>query len=54
MWNFLKKYYIIIIFIDSTGFACLCRPTEDGGIGFDYRLGMGLPEMWKKLMKVPV
>jgi len=34
------------------GFACLCCPTSDGGVGFDYRLGMGIPDMWKKLMKV--
>ena len=25
----------------------MCLPIEDGGIGFDYRLAMGLPDMWK-------
>jgi 1,4-alpha-glucan branching enzyme len=24
----------------------LCREIRDGGIGFDYRLGMGVPDMW--------
>lgn len=29
----------------------LCRPIEDGGIGFDYRLNMSIPDMWIKLLK---
>jgi len=29
--------------------AGLCCPVEDGGVGFDYRLGMGIPDMWAKL-----
>jgi len=29
----------------------LCRPVEEGGIGFDYRLGMAIPDMWIKLLK---
>jgi 1,4-alpha-glucan branching enzyme len=43
---------IITIAEDAMGFACLCCPTSDGGVGFDYRLGMGIPDMWKKLMLV--
>jgi 1,4-alpha-glucan branching enzyme len=43
---------IITIAEDAMGFACLCRPTAEGGVGFDFRLGMGLPDMWKKLMVV--
>lgn len=42
--------FVITIAEDATGFACLCRPTSEGGVGFDYRLGMGLPDKWKKLM----
>lgn len=30
----------------------LCRPTEEGGVGFDYRLGMGLPDKWIEILKV--
>jgi len=29
----------------------LCRPINEGGIGFDYRLGMAIPDMWIKLLK---
>jgi 1,4-alpha-glucan branching enzyme len=29
----------------------LCRPVAEGGIGFDYRLGMAIPDMWIKLLK---
>lgn len=38
---------------DVSGFPTLCRSIKDGGIGFDYRLGMFLPDMWIKLMKQP-
>jgi 1,4-alpha-glucan branching enzyme len=30
----------------------LCRPTEEGGVGFDYRLGMGIPDKWIDILKV--
>ena len=29
----------------------MCLPIEDGGIGFNYRLGMGLPDMWIRTVK---
>ena len=29
----------------------MALPLEDGGIGFDYRLGMGLPDMWIRAVK---
>jgi 1,4-alpha-glucan branching enzyme len=29
----------------------LCRPVEEGGQGFDYRLAMAIPDLWIKLMK---
>ena len=29
----------------------LCRPVEEGGVGFDYRLGMAIPDIWIKLLK---
>lgn len=37
------------MFSDVSGMAGLCRPVEDGGVGFDYRLGMGIPDMWAKM-----
>ena len=24
----------------------VCRSLEDGGLGFDYRLGMYIPDLW--------
>ena len=29
----------------------LCRPIGEGGLGFDYRLAMAIPDMWIKLLK---
>ncbi len=36
---------------DVSGMPGICAPIEDGGIGFDYRLGMGLPDFWIKILK---
>ena len=36
---------------DMSGMPGMCEKVEDGGLGFDYRLGMGLPDMWIKLAK---
>ena len=36
---------------DMSGMPGLCRPIEDGGVGFSYRLAMGIPDYWIKLLK---
>ena len=36
---------------DVTGMPGLTSPIADGGLGFDYRLGMGVPDFWIKLLK---
>ena len=36
---------------DMSGMPGMCLPIQDGGIGFDYRLAMGLPDMWIKTVK---
>ena len=36
---------------DMSGMPGMCLPIEDGGIGFDYRLAMGLPDMWIRTVK---
>ncbi len=36
---------------DMSGMPGMCEPIWEGGIGFDYRLGMGLPDMWIRLVK---
>jgi len=36
---------------DVTGMPGLTSLSKEGGIGFDYRLGMGTPDFWIKLLK---
>ncbi|MCX8238975.1 MAG: alpha amylase C-terminal domain-containing protein [Akkermansiaceae bacterium] len=36
---------------DMSGMPGLCRPLSEGGMGFDYRLAMGIPDHWIKLLK---
>ena len=36
---------------DMSGFPGMCLPLEYGGVGFDYRLAMGIPDIWIKLVK---
>ncbi|KZT58829.1 glycoside hydrolase family 13 protein [Calocera cornea HHB12733] len=36
---------------DVSGMPTLCLSTNIGGIGFDYRLSMAIPDMWIKLLK---
>ena len=41
----------ITIAEDMSGMPGMCESVADGGIGFDYRLAMGLPDMWIRLIK---
>ena len=41
----------ITIAEDVSGMPGICAKIGDGGIGFDYRLGMGLPDFWIKVLK---
>ena len=34
---------------DVSGMPGLGRKVSEGGVGFDYRLGMGLPNLWHRL-----
>ncbi len=36
---------------DMSGMPGMCLPIRQGGIGFDYRLAMGEPDYWIKLLK---
>lgn len=36
---------------DMSGMPGMCLPIEDGGIGFDYRLTMGVPDFWVNTLK---
>jgi 1,4-alpha-glucan branching enzyme len=46
----IKKDFISIA-EDVSGMPGLCRTNYEGGIGFDYRLGMGIPDYWIKTLK---
>ena len=41
----------ILISEDMSAMPGMCLPIEQGGIGFDYRLAMGEPDMWIRLLK---
>ncbi len=36
---------------DMSGMPGLAVPVEDGGLGFDYRMAMGMPDFWIKTIK---
>jgi 1,4-alpha-glucan branching enzyme len=42
---------VITIAEDVSGMPLLCIPVSQGGLGFDYRLSMAIPDMWIKLLK---
>ena len=41
----------ITIAEDVSGMPGLCRPCEDGGFGFDYRLNMSVCDKWIQFLK---
>ncbi|KAJ6819645.1 1,4-alpha-glucan-branching enzyme 1, chloroplastic/amyloplastic-like [Iris pallida] len=40
-----------IIAEDVSGMPALCRPVYEGGVGFDYRLAMAIPDKWIDYLK---
>lgn len=36
---------------DVSGMPGTCRPVDEGGLGFDYRLAMAIPDKWIELLK---
>lgn len=46
-----EDYKFVSIAEDVSGMPTLCLPIKDGGIGFDYRLSMAIPDMWIKILK---
>ena len=45
------KKNAITIAEEMSGMPGLASPIKDGGIGFDYRLAMGIPDFWIKYIK---
>ncbi len=43
--------HAITIAEEMSGMPGLARPFKDGGIGFDYRMAMGIPDYWIKTIK---
>ena len=41
----------IMIAEDMSAMPGMCLPLKGGGVGFDYRLAMGEPDMWIRLLK---
>ncbi len=41
----------ITIAEDMSAMPGMCLPIDEGGIGFDYRLAMGIPDLWVKYIK---
>lgn len=41
----------ILIAEDMSAMPGMCIPVNEGGIGFDYRLALGEPDLWIKLIK---
>ncbi|KAJ4775431.1 hypothetical protein LUZ62_059688 [Rhynchospora pubera] len=42
---------VTVVAEDVSGMPALCRPVFEGGIGFDYRLAMAVPDRWIDLLK---
>lgn len=45
------KQSAVTIAEDMSGMPGLAAPITDGGVGFDYRLSMGVPDLWIKYTK---
>ncbi len=45
------KPQAITIAEDMSAMPGMCLPIEEGGIGFDYRLAMGTPDLWIRIIK---
>ncbi|MDE7375291.1 MAG: alpha amylase C-terminal domain-containing protein [Muribaculaceae bacterium] len=45
------KPHAITIAEEMSGMPGLAVPVKDGGIGFDYRMAMGIPDYWIKMLK---
>jgi hypothetical protein len=44
---FFNSYVIVQV----SGMPTFCIPVQDGGVGFDYRLHMAVPDKWIELLK---
>lgn len=50
----LKKFYgefVVSLAEEVSGMPALCRPVDEGGFGFDYRMQMAIPDLWIRLLR---
>ncbi len=45
------KKQAVLVSEDMSGMPGMCLPVSQGGLGFDYRLAMGVPDFWIKMCK---
>jgi 1,4-alpha-glucan branching enzyme len=45
------RLHAVTIAEDVSGMPGMALPISDGGVGFDYRLGMAIPDFWIRLLK---
>ena len=38
---------------DVSGMPTFGRPVQEGGVGFDYRLAMSIPDKWIEMLQIP-
>lgn len=46
------KHNALTVAEDVSGMPGLCLPVREGGFGFSYRLGMGVPDFWIQTLEV--
>jgi len=49
--DIIHKAKAVSIAEDVSGMPALGRPVHEGGLGFDYRLNMAIPDKWIELLK---
>ena len=45
--------FAVTIAEEMSGMPGMCIPIRWGGVGFDYRLAMGIPDYWIRTLKLP-
>lgn len=43
--------HAVTIAEDVSGMPAMCSPVDEGGVGFNYRLGMAMPDFWIRMLK---
>jgi len=48
-WLYQNNIAKICFAKEHSGFPSICRPVQEGGLGFDYRLNIDVPRQWIKV-----